>query len=260
MSDEKRGRTRRADVTDGEGRKVAELTMEEAPARKPRKPRSVVQSRADCLEQLGVSPDDAMVATLTDQEVAFCREMVANGMNRERSYRNAFGEREGEKGVSSTTVAKRVYKLLSREDVRRFLRFAIEKSMGIEADNIDAQLLHTYMERAFYDIADFSDSDGNLIPLERIPESKRCVIDGIERKYYGKDADVCVVTYRLADRGAALKALNDYADELRRDRHRRVPVTELPERMDEDADPAERYAAMDDEELAETIRRLGKEA
>jgi hypothetical protein len=55
---------------------------------------------------------------------------------------------------------------------------------------------------ATYDPAMFYDKSGNPVfdKMEDIPKKYRCCIEGIETKYYGKDADRKVIILKLTDR------------------------------------------------------------
>ena len=123
-------------------------------------------------------------------------------------------------------------------------------------DNLDARLLETYVQRAFYDVSDFHDADGTCLPLHLIPEEKRCAIDKIETRYYGKDGDVRSVNYILANRDAALKVLSDYMDSLRP----KTAAVDLTKAATDDAsaeEMADEMASMSDDELRAELRRLG---
>ena len=72
------------------------------------------------------------------------------------------------------------------------------------------KLLDMLWKRANYNIDLFMDEDGEFKTLKQIPKAWRCVVDGVEKKYYGKDAHVSVVVAKLADRDKAIDKLDKY--------------------------------------------------
>lgn len=199
---------------------------------------------------LGLSPAERCLISMTEQEAAFCCNMVLNGLDKVKAYKEVYAIQEMEKDDY-----KKIAALLAREDVRQMLRMGVKTKMREIMDNLDSKLLDTYTQRAFYDISDFHDMNGMPKPLSEIPEEKRCAIDKIEIKYYGRDGDVCSVNYVLANRDVALKTLTDYVNEVRPNTDIAVTSTAFDDISDEDE--AERIANMSDEELQAEIRRLG---
>ena len=49
-----------------------------------------------------------------------------------------------------------------------------------------------------------------ILPLSEISSEWLVVIDGVEEKYYGKDSQIRIITYKLADRSDALRNLYNY--------------------------------------------------
>jgi len=208
--------------------------------------------REEYIAGLGISEAEQCLASLTDDEVAFCCEMVGNGLDKIRAYRTVF-DFDGE--IDRTTY-HRISRIMQRDDVRQLLRIGVQKRMGEVMDNLDARLLDTYIQRAFYDIADFHDGDGTCLPLQSIPADKRCAIDKIETRYYGKDGDVRSVNYILANRDQALKVLSDYMNSLR-PKSASVDLTSASPDNGRAEEMADEMAAMSDDELRAELRRLG---
>lgn len=229
------------------------FTVTEPRERAPRGSRQRQKTRREeYIAGLGISEAEQCLLTLSDEEVAFCCEMVSNGLDKVRAYRTVYDL----DGDLDRTTYHRISRIMQRDDVRQLLRLGVQKRMGEVMDNLDAKLLETYVQRAFYDIADFHDGDGSCLPLNQIPEEKRCAIDKIETRYYGKDGDVRSVNYILANRDAALKVLSEYMDSLRP----KTAAVDLTKAATDDGsadEVAEEMAAMSDDELRAELRRLG---
>jgi len=204
-------------------------------------------SRKDIISSLGLTDADTDLLTLNDREITFCAEMIANNLNTGKAYMQAFGV------PMSREEQKKMRALMQRQDIKRVLRASVQKKIASTLDNLDAQLLEVYCQRAFYDISDFHTPEGAVRPLDEIPEEARCVIDAIETKFYGKDGDVRSVNYKLADRDRALKTLRDFIAGLRPDEE--TELTQL--HSEEENEEAARYAGMSDEELRKELAKLG---
>jgi hypothetical protein len=97
--------------------------------------------------------------------------------------------------------------ILNRPGVAEAIRRFMEKMISPYKDRLNMELLEVYYRRATYDIATFYDDHGRILPLNNIPIEWRCCIDGLDTQYYGKDADVKVMTYKLPSRDQALGVL-----------------------------------------------------
>lgn len=229
-----------------------------APAgRKARGPRTrgsgeSARNREDYYAELGFSAEEKMLACLSEEELAFAAEMCRNGCDRVKAYATVHriaGDLTREQYRDLST-------LLHDQKVRRAIRAGIQRRMSDVLDNLDSRLLNTYITRAFYDPSDFVDDNGDPLPLSEIPQDLRCVIDSIEKKYYGKSADACTITYRLANRDTALRVLSEFMHSVR-------PETGVTLTAPEDADPkafeqqAEHLADMSYEELEAALQKIG---
>lgn len=234
-------------------KEIAQINLPER--RKERGPRirgayEVERGREDYYAELGLSRTDKMLASLTEEELAFAAEMCLNGCDQVKAYSTVHkicGEMTKEQ-------YRRMSEILHDQRVRRAIRAGIQRKMADALDNLDAKLLNTYITRAFYDPVEFIDNDGDPKPLSKISPEIRCVIDGIEKKYYGKDADAYTITYKLANRDTALKTLSEYMGQIR-------PTSKLA--LTEADDPAknievqeEKLKDMTYEELEAELRKV----
>lgn len=97
--------------------------------------------------------------------------------------------------------------LLGNASINTAVNRMIESTLAPYRDRMINQMVQQLQIRANYDISWFFDTHGYPIPLEDIPPERRVAIDRVESQHYGKDADVRVVKYILADRDAARKEL-----------------------------------------------------
>lgn len=232
---------------------IPEITIPARP--KERAPRvrgayEVEKRREDYYTELGLSKADKLLASLTEEELAFAAEMCINGCDQIKAYSTVHkitGEMSKEQYRNMSTI-------LHDQRVRKAIRAGIQRKMADVLDNLDARLLNTYITRAFYDPMEFMDDDGDPKPLSKIAPDNRCVIDGIEKKYYGKDADAYTVTYKLANRDTALKTLSEYINGVRPNSKMTLTETDDPT-VDMEAE-SEHLKDMSYEELEAELRKV----
>lgn len=205
--------------------------------------------KEEYLIMLGLSEAEQALCTLTDEELAFVCEMVSNGCDKIKAYATV---NKITNGHLSKTQYNKVAEIIRKDEVKQLLRRGIQKKMSESLDNLDGKLLDTYIMRAFYDPADFIDDNGDPKTLSEIDENKRCVVDGVEKKYYGKDADEYTITLKLANRDQALKVLGEYTRVIRPNTE--VMVTSTTKENEEDE--AQRLAEMSYDELQAEMKRL----
>lgn len=87
----------------------------------------------------------------------------------------------------------------------------LKEALKNDRTTLEIRVVKMWITRAFYDISDLLDGDGNLVDtLENLKaKGLSCVIDGIDIRV-DKDGGEHVV-YKLADRDKALSMLKDYA-------------------------------------------------
>lgn len=207
---------------------------------------------------MGITDAMAEAYDLNGQEMDFALEMVTNGLDGEAAYRAVY---RNDSGVTSKTIMKKVALLLERPGVREIMRVAVERYMAKSIENLDARLLDAYTRRAFYDVSMFFFKGGEPKPLESIPEEWRIVIDGYERRFYGKDADVEVLTMKLPDRDRMMSKLGEYMAILKGGAQpaklETTDAKEVERSVRGDADALD-YSQMSEEELKDRIESSRK--
>lgn len=152
-------------------------------------------------------PFDVSDLNLSQREMKFVGEYCANGFNEVEAYKAA-GFSDG-KGQMTGDVRIRIGALVNKPEIKQAVQRFVESTMSPYRDKLEYQVLSTLKARAFYDPRSFFESDGTAKSLDSIPVELRYAIDQIQEDFKGKNADVRVVTLKLADRMAALKSLQE---------------------------------------------------
>lgn len=146
---------------------------------------------------------------LTARELRFVGEYCTNGFDEVKAYKKHFNV----KNMSSVDIRLEALGLTNE----RRIKLAVERFVGVTLDpyrdKLEYQLLELYRNRAFYDVKDFYNSDGSVKPLDDIDQSLRLCIDGVKEDWKGKDADRRQVTYEIANKMMAAKALRELLKE-----------------------------------------------
>jgi len=112
-------------------------------------------------------------------------------------------------GCTSKYYAVQAAKWMKQEEVQNAIHDFWEIVFGDKINRIERMLIDAYYRRAFTNRFKYFNTDGTLkagITEESLGED-HIIIDSIETKYYGKDADRAVVVYNLANRDNAFKQL-----------------------------------------------------
>lgn len=113
-------------------------------------------------------------------------------------------------GCTSRYYGQQAGKWMKSEKISNAIREFWEIVFGDKIDKIERNLIDALYRRAFTNRWVYFNKDGTLKDkyksLEDLGED-HIIVDGIEKKYYGKDADISVTIYKLADRDSAFKQL-----------------------------------------------------
>lgn len=112
-------------------------------------------------------------------------------------------------GCTSKYYSQLGSKWMKKETIQQAIHEFWEIVFKDKISRIERMLVDHLYRRAFSSRAKYFTKDGALKPgltLEDLGEDE-CIIDGIEKKYYGKEADVCVTIYKIADRNQAYTQL-----------------------------------------------------
>lgn len=149
---------------------------------------------------------------LTPKQRKFCYYYVISDFNKVLGAKYA-GYSCGTKKHGKVDQNTR-FRIITNENINKpYLKQAIDMVIEHEIkdkSHIKKKLFDLLWKRANYDIAIFQDDEGEMLPLKDIPKEWRCVIDGTERKHYGKDGLISVVVAKLADRDKAIDKLDKY--------------------------------------------------
>jgi len=161
-----------------------------------------------------------------------------NGFNALQAYRSAYSA-PGKEIPADQTAGTLGHLLLKNIQVQEGIHTYLESILAPSRTILEKQIFDTLWKRAFYDPSMFLDLDGEVrtiddpetgiaraIEFKDIPEEWRCVIDGIEKKYFGKDAVVYSIVLKLADRDKALDKLDKYIGMTKDTKV--IEITEVP--------------------------------
>lgn len=155
----------------------------------------------------------------------FVRALVANGHDAAKAYRAVYGDVKG--------ARQSAHAMLKMPDVQAELRRLSEKQLA-QADITAERVMLELGRRAFSDIRQCFDADGNLLPIADLTDDAAAAIDGIEIAVDGKDDDAKTVKIRRNGKDAALGLLA---------RHFKIAGHELDETVGKALVFAERMAA-----------------
>lgn len=177
------------------------------PVRRPRRAAFPKVKQAYRLPQ-GMQAEDMfpdwkdMGATLP--EVYFAVEYLTNGFDSTLAYSTVFPAGTRRKATWGGAA------YLRRPTVQSLLSSYTSAWLRGRVAYLEKEIMDTTLARAFYDPSMFLNPDGSpaFDRWEDIPEVYRRCIEGIDVKFWGKDANRQSVTYTLANRSDALKQLS----------------------------------------------------
>jgi len=160
-------------------------------------------------EVLKITPYlDNIQPKLTIKQRKFVYFYVMNDFNKIEAMKNAGYNAKNTKDkdrLYRVMVCEYLTKPNINDAIAQVCKHAIKSKIIIEK-----KLFDLLWRRAIYDILTFQNSDGSFKALNDISESWRCVVDGTEIKFYGKDAQQKVIVSKLADRDKAIDKLDKY--------------------------------------------------
>lgn len=147
-----------------------------------------------------VLPLDFSDLNLTPREYKFIVLYCTNGFNGIEA-----AEEAGYKG-SKKTLKGIAFNLLKSPDIIEALKRYIDAALSPYKVRLQYEVLEIYYKRATYTLDLFYNNNGSVKPIDEIDEEWRCVIDGVEKKYYANGA-ISETVYTLPNRDTALQTL-----------------------------------------------------
>jgi phage terminase small subunit len=147
--------------------------------------------------------NDPMAVTRAQQK--FVNFYIENDFrNATNAYMKAYPK------ASYETARRNASILLTKTDIQEYLSDAIASAIGREKLTLEKRVSDYWMKRAFYDITEIIDLNGNIkITEEELREKRLDVcIDSINKKVDGKGRQV--VSYKFADRDRSVEMLQKY--------------------------------------------------
>ena len=149
--------------------------------------------------------DDPDWIRLDAQERLFVYHYFISGFDAAKAMEYAYPDFEPSGDVSMAAMGKIV---AGKRSVLKGVRVLVDYFLSERKNVLAKTILDVLEAQAFYDVADIINDDGELVrPLAEMTREQRLAIKGVERKYFGKDADVETTVVTLVDRQAALDKL-----------------------------------------------------
>lgn len=151
-------------------------------------------------------PLDVTDLELSVSESKFVRAMIENDYDEGKALVSA---NIVPKDTASPIARMKGLEWANKPQIRQAIQRYTAMVLDPTRDQLHIRLVEHLRIRAFYDPEVFFYPDGTARQLDDIPKEYRICIDGISEDFKGKDAQVRVVTYKLADRAAAQKSLQE---------------------------------------------------
>lgn len=164
---------------------------------------------------------------LNPKEIKFLAEYINNGFNGTRAYLKTIAR----KGTCYSAAGAEATSTLKKVKIKLALDEWKQDFLNNVKNELEAKIIDNLMSRCFYDIEDYYYDDGVLKPLSKLRREQRQAIDGVEVKYFGKDA-VKTVTYKLADKDKARLELEKYINLIKDSMDINIQ-TDLNEKLEE---------------------------
>jgi phage terminase small subunit len=148
----------------------------------------------------------APVPKLNPKQAAFCREYVTDCNGKQAAIRAGYAEK---------TAAITATKLLIISNVRDEISRLLGELLREAKVPLEKKIFDYWMVRAFYDITELIDLNGNVkLTEEELREKGLYVcIDSINKKVNAQGETI--ITYKFADKDAAVEMLQKYIKMIR---------------------------------------------
>jgi hypothetical protein len=155
--------------------------------------------------KLPINTDDLL--DLTPLQTRFIGLYCVEDFDPVSAYKKTFGFRCKE--MTDTEIRLASMELLNQRSISIAVARFKEQVLAPYRDTIETQILAVLQARAFSKPTDFFNTDGSVKRLDQIDAGKLHAIESITTDYKGKDAQLKVVQYKIADKSTAIKQLID---------------------------------------------------
>lgn len=157
-------------------------------------------------KHIGIKVDDL---GLSIQELRFVREVCTRGFDYAKAHEIAgfVGENYYDHRIEGR-------KLAAKENIAEAIKRFIDVAIGPYIETLQYEVVEKLRNMATWDVLDFFNDDGSVKQLSDIPEDKRVAIEGVNIRFYGKDAQRKVVEFKLTDRKNIMSMLLALRKEL----------------------------------------------
>jgi hypothetical protein len=150
-------------------------------------------------------PIEVSDLNLAPRELKFIGEYCTSGFNETEAFKKSHYH----SGMSNAEMRLSALEILNKREVKIAVERFVSSVLDPYRDKIEYQILEVLRSRAFYDVSWYYHADGSVKKLDEIDRDARHAIDSILEDYRGKDAQVRLVNYKLADKMQAQKALQE---------------------------------------------------
>lgn len=114
-----------------------------------------------------------------------------------------------EPSTTQSMTRVRANNLLKQEKIQTAINNYVNTVVEVNKGRAKVNIIELQRSRAFYDPSKLLNADGSLKykTLDEVPKALRPVIDSIETRWFGKDANVKTTNVKLANRDKALEQL-----------------------------------------------------
>lgn len=149
---------------------------------------------------------------LTKRQLLFIYYYINTGFNGSKSI-----ELAGYKAKNIYLASQQANQLLKNIKVKKAIEIWKENFLEEIKNKLEPKIVNVLMIQAFYDPSMFVKPDGtpNFTDWKEIPKDYRVCIAGIEKKYYGKDAERQTIKVDLVNRDKALEKLEKYINMIK---------------------------------------------
>ncbi len=144
---------------------------------------------------------------ISPQERVFLYKYFMSGFDETTSYLETLGNPD----ISKDVAKRSAHHVLNKPPMLKALQALVDYFLAERKISYVPKILSLLEAQAFYDPSEIVDSTGELrVPLADLPPYLRLCVEGIETKFYGKDADRSVTVVKLVNRQKALESLARY--------------------------------------------------
>jgi len=175
-----------------------------------KEPKYILDYKKESAEVIkGLLNESKYFANLRRNQKVFVIEYVNHNFNASKAMKAS--------GYSGKSAGINAGRILRMETVQGAIKEYLEAVIDKYKSHLEHDILNMYMKRAFYNPATFINGDGSpkFDSLDELGDNA-VIVEGIETKFFGKDANRSTVVVKLVDREKALLQLSKYLEIIKK--------------------------------------------